>query len=93
MAIQYSNGLYSVVDTVVYMIVCMFIDVLVCMNMYKCICNGVHECVCVQVRAVALYNPVVVSVTVLHYVCSKVIWSGQLIVSPSIVSTCCVNVS
>ena len=62
-------SVYSVVDIVVYMIVCMFIDVLVCMNMYKCICNGVHVCVCVQVRAVALCNPVVVSVTVLHYVC------------------------
>jgi len=39
-----------------------------------------------------LSNPVVVSVTVLHYLCSKVIWSEQLIVSPGIVCTCCVNV-
>jgi len=39
-----------------------------------------------------LSNPVVVSVTVLHYLCSKVIWSEQLIVSPDIVCTCCVNV-
>ena len=39
-----------------------------------------------------LCNPVVVSVTVLHYLCSKVIWSEQLIVLPSIVCTCCVNV-
>ena len=37
-------------------------------------------------------QPVVVSVTVLHYLCSKVIWSEQLIVLPSIVCTCCVNV-
>ena len=47
----------------------MFIDVLVCMNMYKGMYNGVHKSVCVQARAVALCNPVVVSVTVLHYVC------------------------
>lgn len=56
-------NVYSVVDTVVYMIVCMFIDVLVCMNMYKCMYNGVHKSVCVQARAVALCNPIVVIVS------------------------------